>query len=548
MARGAAFAGGGARLRRVLRDLAAGGAPLVSATAGGKTSSKAAAPGGPRRPVKLAVLGGSISWGSAVSGGVDDWFTLVTARLRDAFPNATVVGRNGCVPATPSSFMNMCLEQYLDDDVDLVFLEYATNDGWDITNDARKWVAAGGGVCVRTYERLLRKVMGRPRSPAVVLVQLPTVGQAFGEGNPARGGFARTVEDVYGAFAAYYDTPYISFRNAIWRLAAHHQFRMNFTDYYGDNYDFIHPLVTGHRAIADLVLYSLQRFAVGLALSPWSDWDAQEAALPLPDPMFEGNFEERNRLCANGEAFASAVSSHDGWELVNEGDDLKQKWGFVSRDPGAELVIELNTTRQAQPERPTINVQLAYLKSYAGMGRAEVACGNGCGCGRSEVDAHHGLHQSTIYLMRLEPTQAPRCQIRVRVLEATSSPDAGHKFKVTGVMANEFVGNGTDDAEGALNNEEWLGVINKAVNATITTDKIRRAPKPPSRPNFAPVTAELTEERKPGGGAAPHLHHRPHQHHHFAPSAAAGPTLPPGGDAGAAAARRQQTEAGGDDA
>jgi hypothetical protein len=63
-----------------------------------------------------------------------------------------------------------------------------------------------------TYERLLRKVLNKPRSPAVVLVQLPTVGQAFDDSNPKRGGFARTVEDVYSAFAAYYDTPYLSFR------------------------------------------------------------------------------------------------------------------------------------------------------------------------------------------------------------------------------------------------------------------------------------------------------------------------------------------------
>jgi hypothetical protein len=126
MARSLAYMGGGHRLRRVLRDLAAGGAAGQDG------------PDGPRQPVKIAVLGGSISWGSAVTGGHDDWFTLVAARLREAFPRAKVVARNGCVPATPSSFMNMCLENYLDDDVDLVFLEYATNDGWDIHNEPKK--------------------------------------------------------------------------------------------------------------------------------------------------------------------------------------------------------------------------------------------------------------------------------------------------------------------------------------------------------------------------------------------------------------------------
>eukprot|EP00878_Enallax_costatus_P031969 GHUV01035048.1.p1 GENE.GHUV01035048.1~~GHUV01035048.1.p1 ORF type:complete len:243 (+),score=79.43 GHUV01035048.1:155-883(+) len=123
------------RLRRVLRDLQTG------------------------KPVKLAVLGGSISWGSAVERGQDDWFSLLTSRLKAAFPNSNITGKNGCVPATPSSFMNMCLEQYMDDDVDLVFLEYATNDGWDVNNINRR----------KTYERLMRKV-GWPMLP---LLQSP---------------------------------------------------------------------------------------------------------------------------------------------------------------------------------------------------------------------------------------------------------------------------------------------------------------------------------------------------------------------------------------
>lgn len=61
----------------------------------------------------------------------------------------------------------------------------------------------------------MRKVLNKQHAPAVVLVQLPTVGQAYGEQHPGRGGFARTVEDVYGVFAAYYDTPYLSFRWAL---------------------------------------------------------------------------------------------------------------------------------------------------------------------------------------------------------------------------------------------------------------------------------------------------------------------------------------------
>ncbi len=40
-----------------------------------------------------------------------------------------VVLRNGCLPATPSALMDMCLEQSVDEDVDLLFIEYVANDG-----------------------------------------------------------------------------------------------------------------------------------------------------------------------------------------------------------------------------------------------------------------------------------------------------------------------------------------------------------------------------------------------------------------------------------
>ena len=39
---------------------------------------------------------------------------------------------------------------------------------------------------------------------------------------------------------------------------------------------------------------------------------------------------------------------------------------------GAELVISLNTTRRSAPELQRMNVQLAYLRSYTGLGMALV--------------------------------------------------------------------------------------------------------------------------------------------------------------------------------
>uniref|UniRef100_A0A383V5K6 SGNH hydrolase-type esterase domain-containing protein n=1 Tax=Tetradesmus obliquus TaxID=3088 RepID=A0A383V5K6_TETOB len=419
--------GGMHRLRRVLRDLQSG------------------------KQIKLGVLGGSISWGSAVERGTDDWFALLTAHLAAAFPAANVTGRNGCVPATPSSFMNMCLEQYLDEDVDLVFLEYAVNDGWDTHNVMKR----------KIYERLLRKVLSKPKHPAVILVQLPTVGMAYSSRHKDKTPFYKTVEDTYGSFAAYYDTPYLSMRNAIWRLAEHHHYQMNFTHFYGMSYDFVHPLEQGHRLIADMVLFAMQQALLDLQLHPWSVWDEEEAAAALPKPMYYGNWEEVNRLCTHGKAFEAVVTQSKGWQMVNEGDEFKPKFGYVTTQVGAELVITLNTTRRSAPELQRMNVQLAYLRSYTGLGMALVKCSGGCECQDTLVDGHHELRQSTIFLLRLYPTQAPACRISVTV--QSESRSGGHKFKVTGVMANEFRSRGEHqhDEHEELNKEEWLGGVNK---------------------------------------------------------------------------------------
>jgi hypothetical protein len=59
--------------------------------------------------------------------------------MKRAFPRASISLRNGALPATPSALMNMCLEQYVDDDVDLVFVEYVANDG---SNRCASWPCA----------------------------------------------------------------------------------------------------------------------------------------------------------------------------------------------------------------------------------------------------------------------------------------------------------------------------------------------------------------------------------------------------------------------
>lgn len=115
-----------------------------------------------KQPVKVGVVGGSITY---QDGPEPRWFEHLTAYLRTAFPAVEVVAKNGAIPGTPSNYAAMCLEIMVDEDVELVFVEYILNDGF------------GDGPILanplgKNYERLLRKLLKKPQMPAVVLMQV----------------------------------------------------------------------------------------------------------------------------------------------------------------------------------------------------------------------------------------------------------------------------------------------------------------------------------------------------------------------------------------
>jgi hypothetical protein len=98
--------------------------------------------------------------------------SCLTARL---LPYAQVIAKNGAVPGTPSAYALMCLELMIDEDVDIVFIEYVLNDGFDnVILDSRVG---------KIYERLVRKILAKPNMPAVVMMQV----SADGGGHDAGG-------------------------------------------------------------------------------------------------------------------------------------------------------------------------------------------------------------------------------------------------------------------------------------------------------------------------------------------------------------------------
>ena len=142
---GVAHSGPNFRLRRVITKLAEG------------------------KSISIGALGGSITCAHMVRRGREDWFSLVSNYLTHAFPKANVTSFNGCVIGSQSEYASMCLSRIIPNvgDMDLIFVEYATNDAYVDGS-----ISHGRS---RSYERLLRKLLNLPKQPAVVLMHsLPT--------------------------------------------------------------------------------------------------------------------------------------------------------------------------------------------------------------------------------------------------------------------------------------------------------------------------------------------------------------------------------------
>jgi hypothetical protein len=566
-----------------------------------------------------------------VERGIEDWFSLLTKEfLPRAFPEAARQGRiqahNGCIPATQSEMAQLCLDRVLGGGggggagnggskrsansssssalgeeqnnpphdppppVDLVLVEFTVNDGWAGSSSPDHPRA-------RAFERLLRKLLlgkgggkggkGTP-SPAVVLVHLlPT--DAHRLGTP----FYASAETDYDVLARYYGLASVSLRAALWQRLAAAQPGFSRNDVFPPSEER-HPTPLGHRYVADLIVWLLQRAVLedALGLLPYghnsggggdggggdsSSGDSislQGRRLPharLGPPVFPGNEASRTQACLMAEDLPAAVVVNKGWQWVDDAKPLppaaaaanssgsakqqhaSHKWGFAADEPGATLVLRLDTrahdrdededeeggkgggrrltaevlgadevaaaerqglllppppmplpalerpaplppgrrrlrggggkgrsakrdpapppppppppSAAAPPATPSpqqqpplapldpddlrvpadqtlpppgtprsMAVWIGHVASWRGAGRAIAWCARYCACDAKVLDGWHAQKTTQQVAGRLGVTPSPRCWVALRVLNETTTPNGGRRFKVTGAM------------------------------------------------------------------------------------------------------------------
>ena len=257
--------------------------------------------------VKIAYLGGSITWGATASDPLKtSWRALVTSGLEVKFPGAHIQAIDAAIGGQPSKLGVFRMDRdVLPYKPDLCFVEFAVND-WD-AKDGQE-----------TMEGIVRKLRACRKDMAIVLVILGT-----GFPSPAA---ARQIE-----LANHYGLPTIDVYAGVKpKLDAGLKTKDILTD-------GCHPNDAGYRLYADLILAELGRLS-----------DARGPAKPAPDtPLTPNRYESATMV------ELAKLPDLGGWKADSPSvvgtwfDQQPSRWqssAVVPGTNGAELATEVPCT------------------------------------------------------------------------------------------------------------------------------------------------------------------------------------------------------------
>lgn len=205
-------------------------------------------------PIKLGVIGGSITVGAIASNPANSYSGLLLAWWRKRFPKCEIDLINAGVAGTGSMYGALRAgRDLLSGTPDLVVIEFAVNDNW---TDGE------------AYEGLVRQILAQPNQPAAILLFMMW----------ERGGNDQEMQAKVGR---HYDLPMVSFRDALWpEMAAG---RMKWSDYIVDT---VHPNDAGHAAAARFLTAMCETGMNAVKTTPFN------AADPLPPPLHSDAFQK----------------------------------------------------------------------------------------------------------------------------------------------------------------------------------------------------------------------------------------------------------------
>jgi lysophospholipase L1-like esterase len=247
--------------------------------------------------VSIVYLGGSITEGSEASPRKTNCYAYLSAQIfaeKFMADKSHLKYHNAGISGTPSLLgVTRCEQDVLSHNPDIVFVEFAVNDG----GDANSRMA---------YESLVCKLLESESQPAVILIF--TVGET-----------GWSAQDHMQKIGKHYNLGMISIKDAVWTQIQ--QGKMTWRDY---SPDYVHPNNAGHAFMADCIGYYLDQAA---AVEP--------APYTMPRIAFYGRTLAALQNLRNGDPAIASMGMFD-YGTVNCY-SYKQGWRHMSNqnDQGA---------------------------------------------------------------------------------------------------------------------------------------------------------------------------------------------------------------------
>ena len=244
--------------------------------------------------ITVAYIGGSITEGYN-AGTTEFYAKTCTDLLQGYFPDITVTGVNAGISGTPSLLGNLRLERdVLSADPDIVFVEFAVNDGQDADYK-------------NAYESLVRTLLTQEKDIAVVLL-FTVLDSGY------------TCQEHMSKIGANYDLPMISVHDSVYEEIE--AGRMTWQDYSNDQ---SHPNAYGHKCITDFVDNYYQK------VLPVVAENVGEVSKELPDPVFSAKYMNMHYMDS---ATMDGVEL-DGFEQYDTHGSFHNGWMYRGTDGGS---------------------------------------------------------------------------------------------------------------------------------------------------------------------------------------------------------------------
>lgn len=290
--------------------------------------------------VTIAYIGGSITEGAGASVNKNCYAYQSYLKFKETYGNgdgSNVNFVNAGMSGTPSSLGVIRYER----DVlkraatapDIVFVEFAVNDGDDVTNG-------------NTYESLVRNILTAENQPAVIL--LFSVFQS-----------QWNLQDRFKPIGTAYNLPMVSIKNAI--VPEINQKNLTNADFFSS--DTLHPNDKGHKIMSDCVTYLFDQ----IAKETKADKDITVPSSPVIGNSFEGiQMIDSNSKIDGVAVKAGCFSTKDtmtGNFLCDFTSKFANTWKHAANATGDSFKMELTCK----------NILFVYkLSNAATAGKAEV--------------------------------------------------------------------------------------------------------------------------------------------------------------------------------